>query len=152
MKNLLPFRKAWLTFSFAIGVVLLTAGQTPNKTTAASGKAKTSSGKSTPALLGTWKGTFSGSASGNCEIRVAQDGSGNPTGQISIQPDGGDASPLITFESVTLEGSRLKASFTDGQGDKVELNGTLEKDQFKGTWKTSAGQEGDWLTTKAGQE
>ncbi len=152
MKNLLSFRKAWLTLSFALGMVLMAAAQTPTKATTSSSKATASSGKSTAALLGAWQGTFNGSASGNCEIRLAQDGSGKPTGQISIHPDGGEASPFISFESVTLEGSQIKASFTDGQGDKVQLNGTLEKDQFKGTWKTSAGQEGNWLTTKAGKE
>ncbi len=120
MKNLLSIRKAWLTLSFALGVVLLSAAQTPPKATP-SAKATSSAGKSTSALLGTWQGTFNGSASGNCAIRLAQDGNSNPTGQISIQPDGGEASPFVTFENVTLEGDRLKATFTDGQGDKVNL-------------------------------
>jgi hypothetical protein len=152
MKNLLSFRKAWLTLSFALGMVLLAAAQPPTKGTASSRKATASSDKSTSALLGTWLGTFSGSASGNCELRLAQDAGGKPTGQLSIQPDGGEPSPFIIFESVTLEGSHLKATFTDGQGAKSELDGTLENDQLKGSWKTASGQEGSWQTTKAGKE
>ncbi len=145
MINLLSFRKAWLILSFALGMVLLAAAQSPTKVTA-------SSDKSTSPLLGTWQGTFSGSASGNCELRLAQDTSGKPTGQLSIQPDGGEASPFVNLESITLEGSRLKATFIDGQGAKTEVDGTLENDQLKGTWKTSSGQEGSWLTIKSGKE
>jgi hypothetical protein len=148
MKNLLSIRKAWLTLSFALGMVLLAAAQTPTKATAAAGK----STKSTSALLGAWQGTFSGAVSGNCELRLAQDGNGKPSGQLSIHPNGGEPSPFVSFESVTLEGNRLKAAFTNEQGNKVELEGALENDQLKGNWKMADGQEGSWQTTKAGKE
>lgn len=151
MKNLLRFRKAWLTLSFALGMVLLAAAQTANQDTVSSGNTA-STDKSASALLGTWQGTFSGSASGNCELRLAQDAGGKPTGQLSIHPDGGEASPFVPFENVTLEGNRLKATFTDGQGAKAELDGTLENNQLKGSWKTSDGQAGNWITTKAAKE
>ncbi len=151
MKNLLSVRKAWLTLSFALGVVLLAAAQTPTKATAASGKSGKST-KSTSALLGAWQGTFSGAVSGNCELRLAQDDNGKPTGQLSIHPDGGEASPFVPFESVTLEGNRVKAAFNNEQGTKVELEGALENDQLKGKWKMADGQEGNWQTTKAGKE
>jgi hypothetical protein len=51
-----------------------------------------------------------------------------------------------------MEGNRLKASFTNAEGAKVELEGTLENNQLKGNWKTSSDQEGSWQTTKASQE
>jgi hypothetical protein len=56
------------------------------------------------------------------------------------------------LDSVTLDGSHLKATFTDGQGAKSELDGTLKNDQLKGNWKTTSGQEGSWQTTNAGKE
>jgi hypothetical protein len=148
MKNHLSIRKVWLSLSFILGITLLATAQTSTKATSTSG---TSAGKSS-ALLGAWQGTFGGSASGKCELRLAREGSGNPTGQISILPDGGEQSPFITFESVVLEGSHLKATFTDSQGEKVQMDGTLENEGLKGSWKTSAGQEGNWQTTKVAKE
>ena len=148
MKNQPRFRKALLSFAFVLGFVLLAAAQSPAKATRSPGR---SAGKPSP-LLGTWQGTFEGSASGKCELRFSREGNGNPTGQISIQPDGNGPSPFIPFESVALEGSRLQATFTDGQGDKVQMDGTLDNDGLKGSWKTSAGQEGSFQATQAGKE
>ncbi len=149
MKNYLSIKKIWLTLSLALGMVLLATAQTPTKKATSSG---TPAGKSTSALLGAWQGTFSGAVSGNCELRLAQDDNGKPTGQLSIHPDGGEASPFVPFESVTLEGNRVKAAFNNEQGTKVELEGALENDQLKGKWKMADGQEGNWQTTKAGKE
>ncbi len=149
MKNYLSIKKIWLTLSLALGMVLLATAQTPTKKATSSG---TPAGKSTSALLGAWQGSFSGPASGDCKLRLSQDGNGNPTGQVSLHPNGGEPSPFVTFESISMEGNRLKASFTNAEGAKVELEGTLENNQLKGNWKTSSDQEGSWQTTKASQE
>jgi hypothetical protein len=147
MKNIPGIRKVWLSLSFVLGIAVLVSAQTASK---ASSPGKTA-GKSS-ALVGAWQGTFNGSASGQCELRFSRDGNGNLAGQVSIHPEGGEQSPFIPFESIAVEGSRLKATFTDGQGDKVQMDGTLENDALKGSWKTSAGQEGNWQSTKAGME
>ncbi len=148
MKNHPSLRKALLSLAFVFGFILLSAAQAPTQATRSRSKP---SGKSSP-LLGAWQGTFTGSASGQCELRFSRDGNGNPTGQISIHPDGGEKSPYLNFETLSLDETSVKATFTDAQGAKVEFDGTLANDQLKGNWKTSQDQEGSWLTTKAGKE
>jgi hypothetical protein len=148
MNNHPSFSKALLSLAFIFGFVLLSAAQTPAQAT---GSRTKTSGKTSP-LLGAWQGTFDGSASGQCELRFSRDGNGNPTGQISIHPDGGEKSPYVNFETLSLEETTVKATFTNAQGAKVQFEGTLASDQLKGNWKTSENQDGSWLTTKAGKE
>jgi hypothetical protein len=148
MKNNLSFRKALLTLAFVFGFVLLSAAQEPTKATGSRSKTN----RKSSLLLGAWQGTFDGSASGQCELRFSRDANGNPTGQISIRPDGGEKSPYLNFESLSLEKNTVKATFTDAQGAKVQFDGTLKNDQLKGNWKTSENQEGSWLATKSGKE
>ena len=128
MKKHLNLQKVCLTLTVSLSFVLLAVAQTPTKATASSGK---TTYKPSP-LLGSWEGSFTGSASGTCELRFLQTGDSKPTGQISLYPEGGEKSPLVAQESVTLEGSHVQASFTDAQGSKIEFDGTLENDLLKG--------------------
>jgi hypothetical protein len=98
--------------------------------------------------MGKWQGTYQGTATGKCTLAFSKDSKGKPTGQITIQPDGGEESPAMTFDSIQLEGSNLKATFIDPEGEKVEMDGKLENNQIKGTWRTASNESGTWQSNK----
>ena len=139
-----------LTLSIALGTASLAACQTsarvaPTTPQAAATAVRAGDTDAAP-MLGKWQGTYEGSGKGKFEIGLTQDAGGKPSGYVAIQPEGAPEFPSITFDSVTLEGNTLKATFTDWEGAQVQ--GQLEKDELKGTWKTG-GQGGSWQTTKA---
>lgn len=133
-----------LILSFIFGMASLASSQTPAKTTKTTSKSATK----TNLLVGKWQGNYQGSAAGKCALEFSQGNDGKPTGQITIQPDGGESSPLITFDSINLNGTNFTASFTDPEGDKVEMVGKVENNHLKGTWKTSGNESGTWQTDK----
>jgi len=132
----------WLTLSLVIGIVLTGSSQTTTQT------GNPTAGRGTPALIGKWQGSYSGVASGRCEMEFKQDAGGKITGQVAIQPEDGQKSPHFPFDSVSLEGTVLKASFKDPDGISSEIEGKLEKDQLGGNWKSADGSGGTWQTTK----
>jgi hypothetical protein len=99
-------------------------------------------------MLGKWQGTYQGSGKGKFEIGLTQDAGGKAAGYVAIQPEGAPEFPSITFDSVVLEGNTLKATFTDWEGTQAQVEGQLEKDELKGSWKTGGGQGGSWQTVK----
>jgi hypothetical protein len=133
----------WLTLSFVLGIVLLANCQTTTKPGSSKASTKTSM------VVGKWMGSYSGSASGKCEMEFTQDASGKTTGQVAIQPEGGEKSSFFPFDSVTLEGNNLKASFRDPDGEVTELVGKLDNNQLKGTWKSGQDASGIWQTDKS---
>lgn len=137
-------KQFWITLSFIFGVVFLASGQTSTKS-AQSTKAK----DATTLLVGKWTGTYEGPATGECELEFSRDGNGKAKGQIAFKPTGGEKVSPIPFSSVTVEGSTVKATFTDPDGDNITMDGKLENNQLKGTWSPEGGDSGTWQTSKA---
>ncbi len=128
----------WLCF----GVVLTASSQT---TSVKNPKTGTDAAQ----LAGRWQGTFGGAVSGKCEMEFTRETGGKITGRVAIQPDGSEMTPFLPFDSVTLDGNNLKASFNDSNGGSSQLDGTLENGQLKGTWKSSTEGEGTWQVDKS---
>ncbi len=139
-----------LTLSFVLGTVSGAACQPTARTTTAVPQATTIRAGETNAapLLGKWQGSYQGSGAGKFEIGLSQNAGGAPTGYVAIQPEGAPEFPSIPFDSATLEGNTVKATFTDWEGNPAHVEGTLEKDELTGTWKTASGQGGTWKTAK----
>lgn len=140
-----------LTLSFVLGTASVAACQTTTRVMIPAPQATTTRAGETDAapLLGKWQGSYQGSGTGKFEIGLSQNAGGQPTGYVAIQPEGAPEFPSIPFDSVTLEGNTVKATFTDWEGNPAHVEGTLEKDALTGTWKTGGGQGGTWKTAKA---
>ncbi|MBD0257223.1 MAG: hypothetical protein ICV83_16010 [Cytophagales bacterium] len=139
-----------LTLSFVLGTASVAACQTTARVTTPAPQATTTRAGETNAapLLGKWQGSYQGSGTGKFEIGLSQNAGAAPTGYVAIQPEGAPEFPSIPFDSVTLEGNTVKATFTDWEGNPAHVEGTLEKDELTGTWKTGGGQGGTWKTAK----
>ncbi len=141
-----------LTLSIALGTASLAACQTTARVAATTPPAAATAVRAADAdaapLLGKWQGTYEGSGKGKFEIGLSRDAGGKPAGYVAIQPEGAPEFPSIPFDSVTLEGNTLKATFTDWEGAQAQVEGQLDKEELKGTWKTGGGQGGTWQTTK----
>lgn len=137
-------KQLWLALAFVFGIIFPGSGQTTSQTNQGTPESATGAA----VLLGKWQGSYGGAAAGKCALEFTQDAGGKTTGQIAIQPDGGGQSPMMPFDSVELEGTSLKAVFTDPDGDKSQLEGKLENNQLKGNWKTASNEGGTWQTDK----
>jgi hypothetical protein len=141
-----------LTLSIALGTASLAACQTNTRVAATAPQPATTAVRTGDAnaapMLGKWQGTYEGSGKGKFEIGLTREADGKPAGYVAIQPEGAPEFPSISFDTVTLEGNTLKATFTDWEGAQAQVEGQLEKDELKGSWKTGGGQGGSWQTTK----
>ncbi|MDO1450236.1 hypothetical protein Q0590_28405 [Rhodocytophaga aerolata] len=141
----MKIKHVWFTLCFLLGIVFLANSQTTSK----SAQTPTKTTESTALLVGKWKGSYDGGTPGTCEMEFSRKANGTLSGQIVIHPEGGEKSTPATFDSVKLEGNSLTASFSDPDGNPIQVEGKLESKQLKGTWKTANNEGGSWQTTKS---
>ena len=88
----------------------------------------------TPAIVGTWSGTFEGDSSGTVSSTVTQGEAKALAGTLTVKrSDGGTFT--VDFKSVVASGATATMKYDSSDGSEVQIDVTVEGTSVKGTWK-----------------